>query len=209
MDALFVKGAILGFTMAAPVGPVGLMTIRTSISRGRLYGQVMAAAVATSDAMYGAVAAFGLTFISDPIFQYRYYISFIGGLALFGLAVKIFISKLDSKKKTLNERSKVKVFASTLLLNLSNPSNIFSFAAAFAAFGMASKKSTRLDATLIVAGVFIGSGLWFSVLSWFSAKHRAKMNDRVMAKVNKLAGVLLAIFSGYFIITGYRGLAGY
>lgn len=206
MEALFVKGAILGFAMAAPVGPVGLLTIRTSISRGRGYGQVMAAAAATGDAMYGAVAAFGLTFISDPIMEHRAQIQFFGGILLLAMAAHIYRTRVDSGKKIVKDKSKLRVFTSTLIFTLSNPSNIFSFAAAFAALNMATKYSSHSDASLIVAGVFIGSGLWFLVLSWFSAKHRNKIDDRTMVKLNKIAAGMLATFASYAVYLGYQGL---
>jgi threonine/homoserine/homoserine lactone efflux protein len=208
MEALFLKGAILGFAMAAPIGPVGLITIRTSIKRGRAQGFVMAAAVATADAMYGAVAAFGLTIISDPILFYKFHIQFFGGLLLLALAGHIYISKVQSDQTAIKERSKFSIFTATLLFTLSNPSNIFSFAAVFAALNMATKSTSATDASLIVAGVFVGSGSWFSVLSWFSSKHKKAFTDKVMVRVNKGAGIALALFASYAIFNGYRGLFG-
>lgn len=206
MDALFLKGAILGFTMAAPVGPVGLLTIRTSMSRGRWYGQVMAAAVATGDALYGAVAAFGLTFISDPILHYKADIQFFGGMILLAMGIHIYQTKVGAKRKTVKHNSKIKIYWATLIFTLSNPSNIFSFAAAFAALNMATQKSNRLDASLIVAGVFIGSGLWFSVLSWLSAKYRHRISDKTMCRINQFAGVALMLFACVAMYFGYKGL---
>lgn len=206
MDALFIKGAILGFAMAAPVGPLGLMTIRTSISRGRIPGLVMAGAVATGDAMYGAVAAFGLTFISDPILIYQSHIQFFGGFLLLAMAAHIFRSRFGKVKTIVKDKSKAGIFITTLILTLSNPSNIFSFMAAFAALNMASQNSDRIGASLIVAGVFIGSGLWFTLLSWFSSKYRHSFNDKVMLRVNQFAAIALALFASYAIINGYRGL---
>ncbi len=206
MDTLFVKGAILGFAMAAPVGPVGLMTIRTSISRGRVAGLIMASAIATGDAMYGAVAAFGLTFISDPIIRYKAHIQFFGGFLLLAMAVHIYRSQFKGKKPIVKELSKIGIFTSTLLFTLSNPSNIFSFAAAFAALNMASQESSPTGASFIVAGLFIGSGLWFTILSHFSAKYRDSFNEKVMLRVNHFAAVALALFACFAIISGFRGL---
>lgn len=206
METLFIKGALLGFAMAAPVGPVGLMTIRTSISRGRVAGLIMALAVATGDAMYGAVAAFGLTFISDPIMQYRSQIQFFGGILLLLMAVHIYRTRFSGKKTIVKDKSKSRIFTTTLIFTLSNPSNIFSFAAAFAALNMANQTSSRVGASMIVAGVFIGSGLWFAVLSHFSSKYRAAFNEKVMLRVNHFAAVALGLFASYAIGSGYRGL---
>ncbi len=207
MDTLFVKGAILGFAMAAPVGPVGLMTIRTSINRGRVAGLIMAGAVATGDAMYGAVAAFGLTFISDPIIRYKSHIQFFGGFLLLAMAFQIYRSRFQGKKTIVQDRSKFRIFTTTLLFTLSNPSNIFSFAAAFAALNMASQESSPTGASLIVAGVFIGSGLWFTILSYFSSKYRNAFNEKVMLRVNHFAAVALGLFACFAIYFGYQGLS--
>lgn len=207
MEALFVKGAILGFAMAAPVGPVGLMTIRTSINRGRVAGLIMAFAVATGDAMYGAVAAFGLTFISDPIIYYRSHIQFFGGFLLLALAAHIYRTRFGKKKNAIvKDRSKLGIFTTTLVFTLSNPSNILTFAAAFAALNMASQNSSRVGASLIVAGVFLGSGLWFTILSYYSSKYRSAFNEKVMLRVNHFAAGALALFACYAIASGFRGL---
>lgn len=207
MDALFIKGAVLGFAMAAPVGPVGLMTIRTSINRGRIAGLIMAAAVATGDAMYGAVAAFGLTFISDPIIRYQYHIQFFGGFLLLAMAFQIYRTRFQGKKTIVKDRSKFRIFTTTLLFTLSNPSNIFSFAAAFAALNMASQKSSTAGASMIVAGVFIGSGVWFTILSYFSSKYRTSFNEKVMTRVNHGAAIALGLFACVAIFSGYLGLS--
>lgn len=206
MDALFIKGAILGFAMAAPVGPVGLMIIRTSISRGRVAGLIMAFAVATGDAMYGAVAAFGLTIISDPIVHYKSHIQFFGGFLLLAMAFHIFRSRIQVKKAIVKERSKFQIFMATLILTLSNPSNIFVFAAAFASLSMASQESSPAGASLIVAGVFVGSGVWFAILSYLSSKYRKSFNEKAMARVNHFAAVALGLFACFAIFSGFRGL---
>ena len=205
MDTLFIKGAILGFAMAVPVGPVGLMTIRTSINRGRVAGLIMAAAVATADAMYGAVAAFGLTFISDPILRYQSHIQFTGGFVLLAMAADLYRNRIPSKKTIVKDRSKFGIFTTTMIFALSNPSNIFVFAAAFAALGMASQQSSRLGASLIVAGVSLGSGAWFAFLSYFSSKYRKSFNDNVMLRVNYFAAIALGLFACVAIIRGYMG----
>lgn len=206
MEALFIKGAVLGFAMAAPVGPVGLLTIRTSINRGRKSGFVMAAAVAVADAMYGAVAAFGLTMISDPIFYYRFHIQFYGGFLLLILAANIFLTKVKPQQVSLKERSTLRIFLATMILALSNPSNIFVFAAAFTALNMASKSTSAIGASLIVLGVSVGSGGWFMILSWLSSKYRMSFTDQIMKRVNQGAGIALALFAIYAIFSGYQGL---
>ena len=60
----FARGLVVGFTIAAAVGPISLLTIRRTIAHGRLYGLVSGLGVALADASYGAVAAFGLTAVT-------------------------------------------------------------------------------------------------------------------------------------------------
>jgi len=66
MDIIFfLKGVVIGFSMAVPVGPIGILCIRRTLTGGRLSGFVSGLGVATADAVYGCIAGFGLTFISD------------------------------------------------------------------------------------------------------------------------------------------------
>ena len=65
--AIFFKGICIGFALAVPIGPIGIMCIRKTITEGRLRGFIIGLGAATADLIYGTIAAFGLTFISNTL----------------------------------------------------------------------------------------------------------------------------------------------
>jgi hypothetical protein len=55
-----IKGIIIGFSIAAPVGPIGVLTIKRTLAEGRLSGFVTGMGAAMADAVYRFIAGFGL-----------------------------------------------------------------------------------------------------------------------------------------------------
>src|SRR3989338_2210536 len=79
---LFLKGALIGFLIAAPVGPIGILCIRRTLSGRYLLGLVTGLGAGLADTFYGAVAGFSLASISDFIEEYNVYLRFFGGILL-------------------------------------------------------------------------------------------------------------------------------
>src|SRR6476660_9981418 len=84
--ALALRGFVLGFTIATAVGPISLLVIRRTLAEGRLYGLVSGLGVATADATYGAIAAFGLGALTDALVNARQVLGLVGGVFLLWLA---------------------------------------------------------------------------------------------------------------------------
>src|SRR3954468_17812764 len=138
MDAsIIITGVILGFSIAAPVGPIGVLCIRRSLAEGRRVGLATGLGAATADALYGAVAAFGLTAISSFLIGQKSWLGLIGGLFLCYLGIRTFQSQPAENPATLPSGGLLSAYSSTLLLTLTNPMTILSFVAVFAAFGLA------------------------------------------------------------------------
>jgi len=89
----FLKGLVIGFSVAAPVGPIGILCINRTLSKGRLHGFVSGLGAATADALYGCIAAFGLTFITTFLLTQKSLLQLVGGLILSYLGVKTFLSQ--------------------------------------------------------------------------------------------------------------------
>jgi len=196
----FLKGIAIGFAMAVPVGPIGIMCIRKTLTEGRLRGLIIGLGAATADLFYGCVAAFGLTFISDTLDSQRIWIRLVGGALLLFLGIRTF------RAQPTDPKSKIKIHSSgmlgsylyTLLLTLTNPLTIFAFIAVFAALGLGIGLSI-FSASVLVAGVFIGSCLWFLLLSSGTLFFRKKLDLEGLTWVNKIAGILI-IISGIIAI---------
>ena len=194
----FLKGLAIGFAMAVPVGPIGIMCIRKTLTEGRLRGLIIGLGAATADLFYGTVAAFGLTIISDTLVDQRFWIRLIGGALLLFLGVRIFRAQPKDPKIKLNNNGILRSYLTTVFLTLTNPLTIFAFVAVFAALGLGDGLS-YFSSTILVAGVFIGSGLWFLLLSSGAIFFRKKLDLVGLKWVNKIAGILV-IISGLIAI---------
>src|SRR4030066_1702005 len=158
MDMIYLyKGLIIGFSIAAPVGPIGILCIKRTLSSGRLVGLASGLGAATADALYGCIAAFGLTFISDFLIHQQAWLRLVGGLFLCYLGIKTFFSHPTDSTQESNPGGLLNASGSTFFLTLTNPITILSFAAIFAGLGLGSVSKGYIPAGLLVAGVFIGS----------------------------------------------------
>ncbi len=192
MDArLLLSGLIIGFSIAAPVGPIGVLCIRRTLAEGRLHGLVSGLGAATADAVYGCIAAFGLAFISDLLVQQQSGLRVIGGAFLCLLGVRTILVTPSEKPTNGKKLGLASAYGSTFLLTLTNPVTILSFAAAFASLGVGSNAGDYGSAALLVLAVFIGSATWWLTLSGAVGLFRARVTPRVLLWINRVSGTVI------------------
>ncbi|MGE5377749.1 MAG: LysE/ArgO family amino acid transporter [Bacteroidota bacterium] len=192
--SLFLRGLVIGFSIAAPVGPIGVLCIRRTLAEGQLYGLVSGLGAATADALYGCVAAFGLTFISGFLIGHKLWLSLIGGLFLLYLGIKTLLSKPAEDAARAEGKGLLGAYASTFLLTVTNPMTILSFVAIFAALGLGSTTGSYASALILVLGVFCGSATWWLLLSGGVGLFRNKFNARGLLWVNRISGAIITLF---------------
>lgn len=202
--AFAVKGLAIGFAIAAPVGPIGVLCIRRSLAEGRWVGLVTGLGAATADATYGAVAAFGLAAISSFLVAQRMWLGLVGGVFLCYLGIRTFVSKPADESARVRSGGLVSAYSSTLFLTLTNPMTILSFAAVFASLGLAASPD-YFSAGLMVVGVFTGSALWWLLLSNGVALFRSRMTPRWMWVVNRISGGIIFGFGLFSLIHFFPG----
>src|SRR4051812_8188873 len=129
--APFLKGLLIGFSIAAPVGPIGVLCIQRTLSYGRLSGLLTGLGAATADGVYGAVAAFGLTVVSSFLTGQQFWFQLIGGAFLFYLGAKNFKATPATKAASKEHKGLLFDYISTVFLTLTNPATILSFVAIF------------------------------------------------------------------------------
>jgi len=193
------KGMIIGFSIAAPVGPIGILCIRRSLAEGRQIGLATGLGAATADATYGGVAGFGLTAISSFLVGQRLWLGFIGGLFLCYFGVRTFISKPAERAAEARGSGLFSAYLSTLFLTLTNPMTILAFVAVFAGFGLGASPD-YFSAGTLVAGVFAGSALWWLLLSSGVALFRSRVNSGWMRTINRLSGGVILAFGLYSLL---------
>jgi len=194
MLVFFLRGVLIGFSIAAPVGPIGVLCILRTLANGRVNGLVSGLGAATADALYGSVAAFGLTFISSLLIGQHFWLRLIGGVFLCYLGVRTFLARPAEQAASAKSASLAGAYASTLLLTLTNPTTILSFAAVFAGLGLASAGGNYAASGLLALGVFLGSALWWLILSSGVSLFRARFGPRQLRWVNRLSGLIILAF---------------
>ena len=191
----FFRGLLIGLSIAAPVGPIGVLCIRRTLAEGRAAGLVSGLGAATADALYGFIAAFGLTFVSGFLIRQRLWLHLVGGLFLCYLGVKTMLAKPagPAQPTPAGGRGLLAAYTSTLFLTLTNPITILFFAGIFAGLG-AAEGGSYASAAIMVAGVFIGSALWWLTLSGLVSLFRTRFDARALRWVNRLSGVVIVGF---------------
>jgi predicted secreted hydrolase/threonine/homoserine/homoserine lactone efflux protein len=188
------RGLIIGFSIAAPVGPIGVLCIRRTLSYGRWVGFISGLGAATADAIYGSIAAFGLAFLASFLAEQQVWLSLVGGLFLLFLGVRTFLARPASREAQAHGESILSAYFSTFFLTLTNPLTILSFAAIFAGLGLASQDENYRAAGMLVLGVFLGSASWWLILSSLANLFRSRMNLTTMTWVNRISGMIILLF---------------
>lgn len=194
---LFLKGLVIGFSIAAPVGPIGILCIRRTLVDGWVQGLVSGLGAASADATYGFVAAFGLTVVSAFLVGQQIWLQFLGGAFLTFLGIKTLFSRpgdLNSEMGGTYRRSLPSAFLSTFVLTLTNPLTILSFAAIFAGLGLGNAAEGYSGGVVLVTGVFAGSAVWWTLLSTVFSQFRDRLGQRGMLWINRLSGGLILVF---------------
>ena len=195
--ALFARGLLLGFSIAAPVGPIGILCIRRTLSGSRMAGFASGLGAATADALYGCVAAFGLTAVSEALVRGRAWMAWGGGAFLLWIGWHTMRARppdLASANAAPAARSLWSAWGSTFLLTVSNPMTILAFVAVFAALGLGSSARGPAAALALVTGVFAGSAAWWFTLSGSVSLLRTRFSARGLAWVNRISGAMLIAF---------------
>ncbi len=199
MDPLFfLKGLVIGFAMAVPIGPIGVLCIRKTLTEGHAHALIIGFAAATADALYASIAAFGLTFVSDVIASQHIWLGVGGGGLLLFIGIRTFRARHKEPITPFENKGLLGSYASALLLALTNPFIIFALVAVFAAFGLG-HRLTISSASLLVAGLFGGSLLWFQTLGYVSTLFRRRLDSGGLRWVNRVSGVLI-ILSGVAVV---------
>ncbi|GAA4252082.1 LysE family translocator [Azospirillum formosense] len=198
MDALpaLLKGLIIGFSIAAPVGPIGLLCIRRTLADGPAHGFVSGLGAASADAVYGAIAGFGVALVTDALLGAQVALKLVGGLMLLWLGWSTLRARpAERAAEARGGGGLAGAYVSTFALTLANPATILSFAAVFGGLGVsAGNGSSTGVAALLVAGVFIGSAMWWLGLSASVGAVRRRVTPAAMLWINRVSGAVLGAF---------------
>jgi len=188
-SSIFVKGIGAGLAIAAPVGPIGLLCIRRTITNGRRAGLVTGLGAATADFAYGLIAALGLTSLSYWLATANSWLHWAGAAFLLWIGVRTLMEKSATASVDAPARGLLPIFGTTFLLTIANPMTLVSFLGLIAGLGAISR------GYLLAAGIFIGSVMWWLILTSLANCFRSRMGASGLLWINRVAGLVLIGFA--------------
>lgn len=196
-------GVLIGLIVAAPVGPVNIICIRRALSRGAMNGFVVGMGAAAADGLFGAIAAFGLTSVTLILQQTNGWIEIIGGLILLGVSVFLWRTHphLDNVKDSYRDRFRAAL--GTFLLTMTNPMTILGFVAIFASLGLGGMGQNYANALLITLGIFLGSTLWWAIISRGAGRLKRRLTDKHLSRINRISAVIVGGFGLYALLHNF------
>ena len=192
------KGTLIGFSIAAPVGPIGILCIQRTLAKSRSSGLVSGLGAATADGLFGTVAALGLTTVSDILIGQQMWLRLFGGIFLVYLGIRTLLSEPSGKTTDPVKGNLFADYLSTLGLTAASPLTILSFAAIFT--GLNSSNSSTPSALILALGVFLGSALWWTILSTGVGIFRRIFSKSALRIVNRVSGLVITAFAFYIFI---------
>jgi len=199
--SLFLRSLVIGFSIAAPVGPIGILCIRRSLIEGRLVGLITGLGAASADGVYGCIAGLGITLVSGFLIAQANWIRLAGGLFLAYLGIIALLSRPAEQSEAVRRVSLLKAYTSTFFLTLSNPIPILSFAAIFTGLGAGLSGGDFSSVAAVVLGIFTGSAGWWLLLSSAVSLARARITPEILLWVNRISGLAILAFA-IIILTG-------
>ena len=207
---VFLRGLVLGIMVAAPVGPVGLLCIRRTIQKGLFIGFASGFGAAFADAFFSAVAALGVTAITDILQTYNDPIHVVGGAFLVLVAWHTWrdkprvVSTEEVEEKYLKRahlHGALKAMATSFVITITNPATIFGVMAVVATFG---GLRDRVEAGMIIAGIFAGSSLWWLMLSGGVSLFRKRFTEQGVTALNRVTAVILVAIAVWAFGVGMK-----
>jgi threonine/homoserine/homoserine lactone efflux protein len=201
--SLFLKGLLTGISIAAPVGPIGLLCIRRSLIHGRSAGLATGLGAAIADGIYSIIAGFGLTAVSSFLVTQKFLLRLGGGIFLSYLGIRSLYAQPHTREIPVSNKSFFVLLIETIFLTLANPLTIVAFTAAFTLLGIANSHAPKdyFAASCISLGVFLGSTLWFVSLSLIMSLFRNKCTPESFMWINRISGILLITFGAVSLVS--------
>ncbi|HTT85279.1 MAG TPA: LysE family transporter [Rhizomicrobium sp.] len=221
---LLLPGLLIGFLVAAPIGPINLICMRRTLAFGALTGFVSGLGAAMGDGIFAAIIGFGLTAIRHWIEGYSQALQLAGGALLLGFGIHTYladplqgreIAYAGNGDRTRSNTSLLRSFASTFAIALSNPATLFAFAALFTGFGgfIGIADPTLAQAAFVVAGILCGSAIWWFTITTVVSAYHARINGRVMRIITHASGIVICLFGlgmlGHVLIEHWRMTGGW
>lgn len=198
---------LVGLMVSVPLGPMGVLIIQKTLHKGALSGFVAGMGAASADFFYALVAAFGLGFVINTVQAHELLLQIIGGIFLIVIGLKIYfdnpIRQIRQRRSGVSKKGLVGDYVSLFFLTASNPITVVVFMAVFAGMSVFDDSSSWIGELLVVIGVLLGGGVWWYILSTLVNIFRKKFRLRVLATINRVSGMIIAILGALVILAAF------
>ncbi|HON55118.1 MAG TPA: LysE family transporter [Bacteroidales bacterium] len=195
MITTFLKGFIVGMGASIPLGPMGIVCVQKTLSKGRHAGMIAGLGSSVTDTIFAAIAILGLAYIKSMIVKYEDYLLLFGGIIVGLIGMKIFLTNpIKQIRYPMTGKKHLTDFFSSMAMTLSNPGSLFLILGLFAFVGVNTDGIANehvISSTLI--GVFLGTATWWFILSATVSIFRKKFRLRQLVMINRISGIIIFI----------------
>jgi len=199
LDLAFVRGVVVGFALAAPMGPVAVLCIRRALTRGALQAFIAGLGAAVADMTFGAVAGLGITVVSTFILNYEITIGLVGGIIVLAMGLSTYRTPVVVIQGSVMVKSLRRDFAAAFMMAIANPATMIAAVGVFAAFAPVDMATAPARAAWLVIGVFTGSAAWWMILAVVVTTLRDRFLKTGLPWLNRISGGMIA-FSGALVL---------
>ncbi|WP_395015622.1 LysE family translocator [Robinsoniella peoriensis] len=193
MGSFILKGILIGLIFGVPAGAVGAMTVQRTLNYGMKAGLLTGLGSSVADCLYACIGVFGLTLISDFLFQHQNIINFVGGCLILGMGIRMLQAKASELENIPDSVRGIKLFISSFAIGVTNPTAILTFLFAFSWFSI-DGQSGLAEGIGLVAGVFLGTFCWWSVISGTVIMLEKKAKNNRLPIMKTVFGIILVLF---------------
>ena len=204
-----VQGFIVGIGASIPLGPLGILCVQKTLSKGRNSGLITGLGSAASDTFYAGISLLGLAFIQNLIKEQKDWIMLIGGIIIVLIGIKIYLTNpLKQVKQNNGNKKRLEDFFEAFFMTITNPGAIFLIIGLFAVVGIdvTSGETSKFKIFSILWGVFGGATFWWFILSTTINVFRKKFRLKQLIMVNKVSGIIIAVLGIISVISGAFGI---
>jgi threonine/homoserine/homoserine lactone efflux protein len=197
---LLVKGFAVGLAIGAPFGPVGVVAIQRSLTKGMFYGLASGMGAAIADAIFGAIAAFGIGFAAPFLKREQFWFQLAGAVLLLAFGFHLLLTKWRPPSARIEASDLLHDWLTTFVLTISNPITVFSFTAVFVAAGINVGTETLGGGAAVVAGVFLGSTVWWIALSASIGVFHGQLPKSYLHWIRRGSGAIMILFGAGVLV---------
>lgn len=202
----FIKGFLVGFCVAAPIGPMAIFCIRQTMTYGLISGLAAGLGISLADSFYSGIAALSSNMINAWLKMYDTYFYMLGGGFLVFLGIKVFTSPIIQKGAPRKNRKAIRSFLSTLFLTLASPMTTLLFIGMFATYGVFDRTLIQWEITQLIIGVGMGAMSWWIILTSFVHFMHTRYDIVIFRYINRISGFGILGFGLYTVLKTLKSL---